>query len=176
MEPEVILVDEHDQQIGTAKKLAAHQQALCHRAFSVFVLRNSAIGTEVLLQQRQVNKYHCGGLWTNTCCSHPYPNEDTHVAAERRLLEEMGIKATVQFIGKFHYVAKFENGLTENEIDHVFIAPFTQQDFQINSSEVQDYQWVLLADIFDKILAKPQQYTPWLEASARLVQNYLATR
>ena len=176
IEPNVILVDENDHEIGIAKKLEAHQKALCHRAFSVFLLKYTSEGVRLLLQQRNPNKYHCGGLWTNTCCSHPYPGELTEVAAKRRLQEEMGIVADVEFIAKFHYIAAFENGLTENEVDHVFIARFKAQDFTVNSEEVSDYQWVLLEELLMKVQAQPAQYTPWLLQSLQLVLKYLADR
>ena len=86
---EVILVNDSDEMIGTAEKLKAHQQALLHRALSIFILNDKG---EMLLQQRAFNKYHSGGLWTNACCTHPKPNEDILFAAHRRLKEEMGFE------------------------------------------------------------------------------------
>src|SRR3989338_4869056 len=116
----VILVDDHDQEIGYAEKLSAHKKNLLHRAFSVFIFRKQP-RLELLLQQRALKKYHSAGLWTNTCCSHPRPGENIMQAAERRLYEELTIKTPLQDLGWFHYNAHFQNALSENEIDHVLL-------------------------------------------------------
>src|SRR5689334_9028970 len=120
MVTQVILVDEQDNPLGFAEKLTAHQQGLCHRAFSVFVLRKNP-EWEILLQQRAQDKYHSPNLWTNTCCSHPLPGETIQSAAERRLKEECGISLPLTIIGRFHYIAELDNGLTENEVDYVLL-------------------------------------------------------
>lgn len=169
LEPQVILVDENDREIGTAPKLDAHKQSLRHRAFSVFVLRHSPQDTEVLLHKRHPEKYHCGGLWTNTCCSHPYPGEDTIKAGERRLFEEMGIKAILKEVGVFHYIAKFDNGLTENEVDHVLIGELQQDTFIVNPEEVVDYQWISKSDLHRDIEQNPAKYTPWLLPALKFI-------
>ena len=101
---EVILVDLHDNVIGTEEKLTAHREAKLHRAFSIFIC-NKNDHWELLLQLRHQNKYHTGGLWTNTCCSHPNPNETIADAANRRLQEEMGIITDLHYAGRFHYTA-----------------------------------------------------------------------
>ena len=118
-EPKVILVDKNDHQIGTMGKLQAHVEGKLHRAFSVFLFNNEG---ELILQQRALSKYHSGGLWTNTCCSHPSPNEDLKDAVNRRLEEELNLKniETIE-IGSVLYKAEFGNGLTEHEYDYVFI-------------------------------------------------------
>src|SRR6186713_1911258 len=113
----VILVSEHDDMVGIMDKMEAHKQGLLHRAFSVFVFNDKG---EMLLQQRALNKYHSGGLWTNACCSHPQPGENTLIAAKRRLLEEMGFNIPLQKIFHFVYKAEVDKGLTEYEFDHVF--------------------------------------------------------
>src|ERR1044071_5474301 len=118
---EVILVNEHDEQIGTMEKMEAHRKAMLHRAFSVFVF---SARKEMLLQQRAFTKYHSGGLWTNACCSHPMPGEKTEDAAKRRLMEEMGFKALIKEIFDFTYKAEFNNGLIEYEFDHVFAGEY----------------------------------------------------
>ena len=110
----VTLVDENDLALGPCEKITAHERALLHRAFSVFVLKKQNEKIEILLQQRHIQKYHCGGLWTNTCCGHPRPSEAVKDAAERRLTEEMGIKIPLLSCGSFRYTAVFNNGLTEN--------------------------------------------------------------
>jgi isopentenyl-diphosphate Delta-isomerase len=73
---EVVLVDTHDRQTGTAGKMAAHRQGALHRAFSVIIWNRAG---EVLLQRRALGKYHSGGLWTNACCGHPRPGSRSAV-------------------------------------------------------------------------------------------------
>lgn len=153
----VILVDENDNPIGTMPKMEAHEKAMLHRAFSVFILNAN---DEVLLQQRANDKYHSAGLWTNTCCSHPHPGEDTLDAARRRLKEEMGMEADLQFVFKFMYKAPFDNLLTEHEIDHVFIGK-TNQLPVINPEEVASYKYMKPEDIKLDMEQNPQSYTVW---------------
>ncbi|HNP91406.1 isopentenyl-diphosphate Delta-isomerase [Macellibacteroides fermentans] len=153
----VILVDENDNPIGTMPKMEAHEKAMLHRAFSVFILN---LNDEVLLQQRANDKYHSAGLWTNTCCSHPHPGEDTLGAARRRLKEEMGMEADLQFVFKFMYKAPFDNLLTEHEIDHVFIGK-TDQLPVINPEEVASYKYMKPEDIKLDMEQNPQSYTVW---------------
>jgi len=158
----VILVDQEDNPLGTAEKLPAHEQGLCHRAFSVFIFRQG-VTPELLLQQRASGKYHSPGLWTNTCCSHPRPGEDIVQAGQRRLQEEMGIKTMLKWVGKFHYIARFGNGLTENEVDHVLIGSLIDESFQVNPQEVQSYRWMNLPDLNQEIARFPARFTPWLK-------------
>lgn len=153
----VILVDENDNPIGTMPKMEAHEKAMLHRAFSVFILNAN---DEVLLQQRANDKYHSAGLWTNTCCSHPHPGEDTLGAARRRLKEEMGMEADLQFVFKFMYKAPFDNLLSEHEIDHVFIGK-TDQLPVINPEEVASYKYMKPEDIKLDMEQNPQSYTVW---------------
>lgn len=164
-EEQVILVDLNDNTIATMGKLQAHQEGLCHRAFSVFVLRKNQNQTETLLQQRHQDKYHCGGLWTNTCCSHPRPGEDTRAAAQRRLTEEMGLQLSLREVGVFHYIAHFANGLTENEVDHVFVGLYDEQaetGFKPDPQEVMASRWVSLEALETELQATPELFTPWL--------------
>ena len=153
----VILVDENDNPIGTMPKMEAHEKAMLHRAFSVFILNAN---DEVLLQQRAKDKYHSAGLWTNTCCSHPHPGEDTLGAARRRLKEEMGMEADLQFVFKFMYKAPFDNLLTEHEIDHVFIGK-TDELPVINPEEVASYKYMKPEEIKLDMEQNPQSYTVW---------------
>jgi isopentenyl-diphosphate delta-isomerase len=169
----VILVDEDDNYLGTAEKMTAHRDGLCHRAFSVFIFRASYQG-EILLQQRAADKYHSPGLWTNTCCSHPRPNEDIITAGQRRLMEEMGIQTALTNIGRFHYIAPFDNGLTENEVDYVLAGTITQSDCQVNPAEVQAYRWISIPNLFIELQQTPEKFTPWLaKALTVLTKNIL---
>lgn len=168
----VILVDEYDQPTGTAEKLAAHQQGLLHRAFSVFVFRMHEQRLELLLQQRQKDKYHSSSLWTNTCCSHPFVDENIIAAGERRLAEEMGLHLQLTHAGSFIYTAQLTNGLIEHEFDHVFIGKYNNEPININTQEVADFKWLDIASIQRSLQQEPQQYTPWLaEALAIALQK-----
>ncbi|MFW0715380.1 isopentenyl-diphosphate Delta-isomerase [Pedobacter sp. N23S346] len=158
MEEQVILVDVNDSPIGQMGKLEAHQKGELHRAFSIFIFNTKG---ELLLQQRALDKYHSGGLWTNTCCSHPRPGEDNLAAANRRLMEEMGMKADLTGVFNFTYRAEFESGLIEHEYDHVF---FGKSDLLpiINKEEVERYKYMNLNTLKQELLIHPSQYTPWL--------------
>ncbi|MET0463945.1 MAG: isopentenyl-diphosphate Delta-isomerase, partial [Chitinophagaceae bacterium] len=157
IEEDVILVDEQDNETGTAGKMEVHERALLHRAFSVFVFNRKG---EMLLQQRALHKYHSGGLWTNTCCSHPRPAEDTQAAAERRLMEEMGFNLPLEKVFDFIYRADFDNGLTEYEFDHVFVAEY-EGAIEINEEEVLDYAYRPMSYLAETIVSTPEIYTPW---------------
>lgn len=165
---QVILVNENDEEISTAEKIYAHQNGLLHRAFSIFIFRTSNGKIETLLQQRQNDKYHCANLWTNTCCSHPRPDEKVMDAAKRRLQEEMGITSSLQYAGKFIYRANLDNGLIEHELDHVFIGEYLQQKIQINKNEVADYCWMSIEQLKNNIEKNPILYTPWLKQALEI--------
>lgn len=153
----VILVNENDEQIGIMPKFETHEKAMLHRAFSVFIFNSKE---EILMQQRAEHKYHSGGLWTNTCCSHPFPGEVTLEAANRRLMEEMGLKTTLNFVFKFHYKAAFDNVLTEHEIDHVFVGKSDELP-SINPNEVASYKYMSIHEIQQDIARFPENYTVW---------------
>lgn len=170
----IILVDQNDQPIGTLEKLTAHRLGLRHRAFSVFLFRETPYGLDTLLQQRAAQKYHSPHLWTNTCCSHPHSNEKIIQAGERRLFEEMGIKTTLQSAGKFHYFANFGNGLSENEIDHVLIA-MANLEPTINSNEVEQFRWVKIDDLKQELLQKPQNFTAWFPQAFEMALQKIAS-
>jgi len=156
---EIVLVDENDVQTGTMEKMEAHEKGLLHRAFSVFIFNKKG---EFLLQQRALNKYHNGGLWTNSCCSHPFPGEDVLNAANRRLGEEMGFETKLSPLFNFIYKATFNNGLTEYEFDHVFTGIY---DGAINAdkNEVNDYCFKTLDEIQSSLLMNGNQYTEWFK-------------
>ncbi|WP_164111754.1 MULTISPECIES: isopentenyl-diphosphate Delta-isomerase [Sphingobacterium] len=162
----VVLVDEHDQTIGEMDKLLAHEQGLLHRAFSVFIFNAQG---ELLLQQRADSKYHGGGLWTNTCCSHPQLDEDIHCAALERLEYEMGIRCELRHLYSFVYNEPVENYLIEHELDHIFIGHSNQTPTP-HPLEVQDYKWMRPAAIIIDLLEHPRRYTVWFrQAFSELV-------
>jgi isopentenyl-diphosphate delta-isomerase len=154
---QVILVNERDEEIGIMEKMEAHQKALLHRAFSVFIFNSKG---EMLMQQRALTKYHSGGLWTNACCSHPKPGEATLKAAERRLQEEMGFNTGLDKVFDFTYKAPFDNGLTEHEFDHVFVGSF-EGEIKPSVVEVRDYCYKKMEDISESLQSHPQKYTAW---------------
>ena len=166
-----ILVDAYDNPIGTEEKISAHEKGLLHRAFSVFVLREYHGKKQLLLQQRQATKYHAGGLWTNTCCSHPRPDEDVIDAAVRRLQEEMGFSIPLKEIGTFTYRAEFENGLIEHEFDHILIGNTQQENFDVNPREVMAYRWSDFLSVDADYHADPTRFTPWFFQAFEIVRN-----
>jgi isopentenyl-diphosphate delta-isomerase len=166
---EVILVNENDEQVGTMEKMEAHLKAVLHRAFSVFVFNGRG---EMLLQQRANTKYHSGGLWTNACCSHPRPGENTEDAAMRRLQEELGFLTPIKKAFSFTYKAPFDNGLTENEFDHVYIGTFDGEIIPV-ASEVQDFCFKRMEDISASLESHPQKYTAWFHLAYPKVEEWI---
>jgi isopentenyl-diphosphate Delta-isomerase len=156
---QVVLVTENDEQIGTAEKLLAHQRNLLHRAFSIFIHNGNG---EVLLQKRALTKYHSGGLWTNTCCSHPRPGEDLVAAGKRRLQEEMGF--STELVAKFFFVyqADLDNNLSEHELDHVLVGEFNGQ-FAPNPEEASEVKWITIEELITDVTENPNNYTIWLQ-------------
>ena len=165
----VILVDEKDNQVGLMPKLEAHQKGLLHRAFSVFIFNSDY---KLLLQKRASSKYHSGGLWTNTCCSHPRDGEDIIDAANRRLNEEMGIKTSLRKVFDFIYTAELDNNLIENEFDHVFYGVY-DIDPIINKDEAEDFKWVDMETLKNDIENNKDQYTVWFKIAFDYFYNYL---
>ncbi|NNL83650.1 MAG: isopentenyl-diphosphate Delta-isomerase [Winogradskyella sp.] len=158
-EEKVILVDENDNPIGLMPKLEAHEKAVLHRAFSVFIFNAN---NELMLQQRALHKYHSPGLWTNTCCSHQREGESNIEAGQRRLKEEMGFVTPLIEKTSFIYKAPFDNGLTEHELDHIMVGTYNGEP-KINKDEVADWKWMSLDAIKDDINAKPNNYTAWFK-------------
>lgn len=169
----VVLVDTQDQVIGVAEKMQAHEQGLLHRAFSVFVVREQHGQLEILLQQRQSEKYHCGGLWTNTCCSHPRIDEDIVTAASRRLQEEMGLNVDLTVIDSFIYRAEFSNGLVEYEYDYVLIGYYNNAAINPNPFEVENYSWCTINQLKRNLNDRPELYTPWLKPALQILETSL---
>lgn len=161
----LILTDMNDQEIGTASKTEVHQKGLLHRAFSVFLFD----GDTLLLQRRALDKYHCGGLWANTCCSHPRPGETVKGAAVRRLREELGIVLPEEALSEVHafvYRAPFPNGLTEFEYDHVLVGEYGG-DYCCNPEEVASARRIRLKELKESIRTSPEKYTPWFICSLK---------
>jgi isopentenyl-diphosphate delta-isomerase len=153
----VILVNEHDEEIGAMEKMQAHEKGLLHRAFSVFIFNAEG---QMLLQQRAARKYHSPNLWTNACCSHPRPGETTLQAAQRRLQEELGFDTELQEVFEFTYNAPFDNGLTEHEFDHVYTGTYDSV-IKPNINEVVDYCYKSMEDIQQSLESHPHKYTVW---------------
>jgi isopentenyl-diphosphate Delta-isomerase len=158
-EEEVILVDVNDTPVGTMPKMEAHEKAILHRAFSVFILNKEG---QLMLQQRALHKYHSPGLWTNTCCSHQRMGETNLEAGARRLQEEMGFETPLEELFSFIYKAPFDNGLTEHELDHVLLGHHNAVP-EINTEEVASWKWMDLDQVAKEIITMPDQYTVWFK-------------
>lgn len=158
-EERVILVNELDEQIGTMPKMEAHEKAVLHRAFSVFIMNDKG---ETMLQQRAAHKYHSPLLWTNTCCSHQRVGETNIEAGKRRLQEEMGFKTHLKELFSFIYKAPFDNGLTEHELDHVMIG-YANDAPKINPEEVAAWKWMKPETIKADMEVHPNEYTAWFK-------------
>ncbi len=155
----LILVNENDKAWGKLEKNLVHEKGLLHRAFSVFIFNSKG---EMLLQQRANNKYHSAGLWTNACCSHPRFGEELNDAVERRLEEEMGLKCSTNFAFSFQYRAEFENGLIENEFDHVFVG-ISDEVPTPSQQEVSDWKYISVEELRKSILNEKESYTVWFQ-------------
>lgn len=154
---EVILVDEQDQVLGAMEKMEAHRKGALHRAFSIFIFDSKG---RMLLQQRAAQKYHGGLLWSNACCSHPYPEEATQTSAHRRLGEELGFDTALTEIFSFTYKAAVENHLIEHEFDHVFAGEY-ENKVSPNPDEVADYCFSTMEEIKTAIHSHPDKFTSW---------------
>lgn len=155
----VVLVNENNEQVGLMPKMEAHQMAVLHRAFSVFILNDK---NELMLQQRAADKYHSPLLWANTCCSHQRENETNIEAGNRRLQEEMGFTTELKELFSFIYKAPFDNGLTEHELDHVMIG-YYNEDPIINKDEVEGWKWMDIDSVREDIRQNPEIYTAWFK-------------
>lgn len=168
-EEQVILVDENDNKIGLMPKMEAHEKALLHRAFSVFIFNDR---NELMLQQRAAHKYHSPKLWTNTCCSHQRDGESNIQAGIRRLQEEMGFVTDLEETTSFIYKAPFDNGLTEHEYDHVMIGYYNDKPI-INEEEVVSWKWMNIEDVKSDIAENPQIYTAWFKIIFEKFYNFI---
>ena len=169
MQEHVILVDRMDRVIGIEEKLKAHREGKLHRAFSIFIF--NTLG-KLLLQKRSETKYHSGGLWTNTCCSHPRPGESHYCAARRRLNEEMGFDCELTELFSFIYYAELENNLFEHELDRVFVGHYDGQPIP-NPDEVDDWKWMDIEELKRDVGENPEHYTYWFKLIlSRVLKRY----
>lgn len=169
IEEQVILVNEQDEQIGLMPKMEAHEKAVLHRAFSIFIFNDN---DELMLQQRALDKYHSPGLWTNTCCSHQRDGETNIAAGKRRLKEEMGFVTDLQESISFIYKASFDNGLTEHEYDHVLLGTYNDAP-KINLDEVASWKWMKIEGVKDDMALQPEIYTEWFKIIFSNFYNYI---
>lgn len=153
----LVLVDEEDREVGIAGKLAAHEGGLLHRAFSIFVVNGAG---ELLLQRRATSKYHCGGLWSNTCCGHPRPREPLVAAARRRLREEMGFDCALTHASTVRYRLALDGGLVENELDHVFVGRWDGAPSP-DPREADAWRWIGREALAAWTAEAPGELTPW---------------
>lgn len=158
-EERLILVDEQDNKVGTAGKMQVHRQGTLHRAFSVFIFDSQG---RLMLQQRASGKYHSGGLWTNSCCGHPRPEENNLEAAMRRLDEEMGFTCLLKEVDQILYRVDVSNSLVEHEYNHTFIGMFNHTPV-LNPDEAEGWKWMSVADIYTAVDQTPDQFTPWFK-------------
>jgi len=159
----VILVDEKDNEIGSMEKIEAHEKAVLHRAFSIFVFNDAG---QMMLQQRALSKYHSPGLWTNTCCSQSPSWESLEDATSRRIVEEMGFSCEMNEVMSFIYKAPFDHGLTEYELDHVFIGTYSD-DPAISRDEVENWKWVDVEKLLLDVKENPEAYTVWFRIALK---------
>jgi isopentenyl-diphosphate delta-isomerase len=171
----VVLVDEYgcnlfkdDGRLYTCEKIEAHRRGLLHRAVSVFIFNDR---NELLLQRRAAGKYHSPSKWTNTCCTHPLPEEIPLMTAQRRLIEEMGLVATLTEIFTFSYQTDVGGGLIENEFDHVFFG-VSNQNPDPDPAEVSDWDWVTIENLEKELIRNPGEYSPWLRQCLSEVVNH----
>lgn len=165
----VVLVDQEDREIGKMEKMEAHRKGLLHRAFSVFIFNDK---NELMIHQRALTKYHSAALWTNTCCSHQKVGESSLDAAHRRLMEEMGFDCKLEKAFEFIYRAELENGLIENEYDHVFIGKYNDLP-KINPKEVNDWKWISMKQLEMELASNPSLFTEWFKLSWKQVGEKL---
>jgi len=173
MEEEIVLVNSSGELTGTMEKLQAHIEGKLHRAFSVFIFNSKG---ELLLQRRALSKYHSGGKWSNTCCSHPRPGEDVKKAAQRRLAEEMGMICELEHIFSFIYRAELDKGLIEHEFDHVFVGVSDAEPIPV-AEEVADFAYINLSKLEAELRLNPDKFTAWLKICfERLKVNLIAIK
>jgi isopentenyl-diphosphate delta-isomerase len=169
----LLQVDHSDRPVGLVEKRNAHLKGILHRAFSVFIFREAQSGIELLLQQRAFHKYHSGGLWTNTCCSHAEPDVPIETTASNRLQTEMGFSYPLSFLGSFYYKTDVGNGMTEHEIDHVFAAFYNPPYIHLNPEEANAFKWMNVEDLKKDLLVKRHEFTAWFPEAFGIALKFL---
>lgn len=169
----LLQVDHSDKPIGLVEKKNAHLKGILHRAFSVFIFREVASSPQLLLQQRALHKYHSGGLWTNTCCSHAEPDVPIEITAKNRLQTEMGFSCPLSFLESFYYKTDVGSGMTEHEIDHVFAAFHNPCNIRPNPEEANAFKWVNIKDLQETLLLKPHEFTAWFPQALHIALRFL---
>ena len=164
----VVLVDQNNNEIGTEDKLDAHKKGLLHRAFSIFIFNDN---NQILLQKRSDVKYHSAGLWSNTCCSHPYNDKPLVEYANTRLIQEMGIQSNLKEFFSFIYRAKLSNGLIEFEYDHVFFGKYNSDPI-LNIDEASSFKWINFKQLQLEIEENPTKFTFWLKIIVKDYSKY----
>ena len=168
---ELILVGLDDKEQGSMEKMLVHKLGRLHRAFSVFIVHDG----KMLIQKRNSGKYHSGGLWTNACCSHPRKGESLAYAVHRRMQEELGTDCDVEELFSFTYYARFQDDLSEYELDHVFLGDYFG-DIQFDPEEIEGVQWIALDDLKKSMEANPERYTVWFMIAAPKVMEMIKER
>ena len=168
----IILIDRKDRAVGTGEKLEVHRKGRLHRAFSIFVFNS---GGEMLIQKRARGKYHSGGLWTNTCCSHPRAGEKLEEAVHRRLKQEMGFDCPLKEVFSFIYKVKFDNGLYEHELDHVFVGKADSRPAP-NPEEYEEWKWASMKELKKDIRKNPGNYTYWFRIAVKKLDSQIQIR
>lgn len=159
IETMLIAVDTDDRETGRVEKMTAHRRGILHRAFSIFVFDEA---DRLLLQRRARGKYHSGGRWSNTCCSHPRAGEPLLAAAHRRLQEEMGFDCPLERVFGFVYRATLDRGLVEHEYDHVIAGRFRGTPTP-DVLEVDDWRWEHVPVVRSRLSRHPELFTAWFE-------------
>ena len=168
----IIKVDIFDNEIGTIEKLEAHKTPVLHRAFSVFLFD----GEYILLQKRAEGKYHSGGLWANSCCSHPRPNKTFLESVYDRIYLELGIKEKMNLteVFNFTYLSKYKEDLFEYEYDHVLIGEYDKNlSINYNQEEIETVEWVKISELEKDIVLNPNKYATWFIICAPKVISFL---
>lgn len=164
----IVLVNVDDEIVGSAEKMEVHRKGLLHRAFSIFIINDKG---EMLIQKRNDSKYHSGGLWTNSCCSHQRINEELDEAIHRRLQEELGFDCKLQEQFDFVYRTVFRDSLIEYELDHVYIGNYSGE-VNVNEEEVSEFMWISIDELKDKLNKEAQKFTIWfLTAAPRVIKG-----
>lgn len=155
----ILLVNNKDEELGFEEKIKVHKLGLLHRSFSIFIFNSRG---ELLLQKRAAGKYHSGGLWSNTCCSHQKTLGSLIRMVRRRLKEEMGLDCKIKEIFSFSYKVEVGSALIENEFDHVFVG-ISDKMPKPNKREVSKYKYLSLQEIKKDIIMRPEKYTEWFK-------------